>query len=58
LKGKYVCAMDIVQFLDTPEMKEWLNVKKSISERTVHRWMEKNVLSLEERAKGSIQRWS
>ena len=40
-KGKYVCAMDIVRFLDTPEMKEWLNLKKSISERTARRWMAK-----------------
>jgi len=31
-KGKYVCAMDVVRFLDTPEMKERLNLKKSISE--------------------------
>jgi len=40
-KGKYVCTMDIVQFLDTPEMKEWLNLKKLISERTACRWMVK-----------------
>ena len=41
LKGKYVCAMDVVQFLDTPEMKEQLNLKKSISEGTARRWMAK-----------------
>ena len=40
-KGKYVCAMDIVQFLDTPEMKKQLNLKRSISEITVCRWMAK-----------------
>lgn len=40
-KGKYVCAMDIVHFLNTPEMKEKFNLKKSISERTVQRWMHK-----------------
>ena len=38
-KGPYVCAMDIVQFLETPEMKERLNLKKLISERTARRWM-------------------
>ena len=38
-KGKYVCAMDVVRFLDTPEMKERLNLKKSISEQTARRWM-------------------
>ena len=40
-KGKYVRAMDIVQFLDTPEMKKQLNLKRSISKRTAHRWMAK-----------------
>lgn len=40
-KGKYVCAMDIVRFLDTAEMKERLNLKKSISERMARRWMNK-----------------
>ena len=34
LKGKYVCTIDVVRFLDTPEMKEQLNLKKSISEQT------------------------
>jgi len=38
-KGPYVCAMDIVQFLETPEMKERLNLKKPILERTARRWM-------------------
>ena len=40
-KGKYVYTMDIVWFLDTPEMKKWLNLKRSISKRMVHRWMAK-----------------
>ena len=40
-KGKYVRDMDIVQFLDTPEMKKQLNLKRSISKRTAHRWMAK-----------------
>lgn len=40
-KGKYVCAMDIVWFLDTAKMKERLNLKKSISERMARRWMNK-----------------
>jgi len=40
-KSKYVCTMDIVQFLDTPEMKEWLNLKNLISEITACRMMEK-----------------
>lgn len=38
-KGKYVSAMDIVRFLDTPEMKERLDLSKPISERTAQRWM-------------------
>jgi len=28
--GKYADAMDIVHFLDTPEMKEWLKLEKTI----------------------------
>jgi len=38
-KGPYVCAMDIVHFLEIPEMKEWLNLKKPIWERMACRWM-------------------
>jgi len=38
-KWPYICATDIVQFLDMPEMKEQLNLKKPISERTACRWM-------------------
>ncbi|KIM79858.1 hypothetical protein PILCRDRAFT_55642, partial [Piloderma croceum F 1598] len=38
-KGPYVCAMDIVQFLEMPEMKKQLNLKKPILERTACRWM-------------------
>jgi len=39
--GKYVKAMDIVQFLDTPEMKESLNCKTTIHLATAQRWMHK-----------------
>ena len=37
--GKYVKAMDIVHFLDTPEMKARLKLKKTISLATAQRWM-------------------
>jgi len=37
--GKYAKAMDIVHFLDTPEMKEWLNHKTTISHPTTKHWM-------------------
>ena len=37
--GKYVKAMDIVHYLDTPEMKERLDRKKTISLATAQRWM-------------------
>ena len=37
--GKYVKAMDIVHYLDTPAMKECLNRKKTISLATAQRWM-------------------
>ena len=51
-KGKYVCAMDIVWFLDTLEMKKWLNLKRLISERTAHRWMAKMGCCWKNRPKG------
>ncbi|KZT27184.1 hypothetical protein NEOLEDRAFT_1155206 [Neolentinus lepideus HHB14362 ss-1] len=38
-KGKYVRALEIVHFLKTLEMKQRLNLKKLISERTAQRWM-------------------
>ncbi|KZT20128.1 hypothetical protein NEOLEDRAFT_1076194 [Neolentinus lepideus HHB14362 ss-1] len=38
-KGKYICAAHIVQYLETPEMRERLNLKKPISERTAQRWI-------------------
>lgn len=37
--GKYVRALDIVHYLQTPEMKARLNLSKPISERTAARWM-------------------
>lgn len=37
--GPYVSAKDIVKHLSSPEMKERLNLKKAISERTARRWM-------------------
>ncbi len=37
--GKYVKAMDIVRFLDTPEMLKCLDRKGPITERTAQRWM-------------------
>ncbi|KAF8578935.1 hypothetical protein K439DRAFT_1648626 [Ramaria rubella] len=37
--GKYVRAMDIVQYLDTPEMKMCLKLKKMISLATAQCWM-------------------
>ena len=37
--GKYVKAMDIVHFLDTPEMKVRLKLKKTISLAMAQRWM-------------------
>ena len=38
--GKYVKAMDIVHYLDTPEMKACLSLKKTISLKTAQRWMQ------------------
>ena len=37
--GKYVKAMDIVHFLDTPKMHARLKIKKTISLATAQRWM-------------------
>ena len=37
--GKYVKAMDIVNFLDTPDMRERLDLKKQIHLSTAQRWM-------------------
>ena len=37
--GKFVKAMDIVHYLDTPAMKACLNPKKTISLATAQRWM-------------------
>ena len=37
--GKYVKAMDIVHHLDTPEIKERLDHKKTIDLATAQRWM-------------------
>jgi hypothetical protein len=37
--GPWIKAADIVQYLNTPEMKARLNLKKPISERTARRWM-------------------
>jgi hypothetical protein len=37
--GKYIKAMDIVHFLDTPKMKARPNLKKTISLATAQHWM-------------------
>ncbi|KIK76705.1 hypothetical protein PAXRUDRAFT_169069 [Paxillus rubicundulus Ve08.2h10] len=37
--GKYVSAADIIQFLDTPDVKERYALKKTISLTTAQRWM-------------------
>ena len=37
--GKFVKAMDIVHYLDTPEMKASLKLKKKISHATAQSWM-------------------
>jgi hypothetical protein len=37
--GKYVKAMDIVHFLDTPDVKQRYGLKKKISLSTARRWM-------------------
>ena len=55
LKGKYICAMDIVRFLETPEMKEWLDLKKLISERTAHSWMAKMGYRCKKEPKGQYK---
>jgi hypothetical protein len=39
--GKFISAMDIVRFIDKPEMVERLNRKKTISERTARNWLNK-----------------
>jgi hypothetical protein len=39
--GKYVKAMDLVNFMDTPEMREQTGLKKRIDVSTVQRWMKK-----------------
>ena len=39
--GRYAKAMDIVQFLDTPEIKEQLGHTTSIHHPTAKRWMKK-----------------
>jgi hypothetical protein len=37
--GKYVKALDIMHFLDTPNIKECYQLKKTISLATAQRWM-------------------
>ena len=37
--GKFVSAMDFVRYLDTPEMKASLKLKKGISCATAQQWM-------------------
>ncbi|KAG2108473.1 uncharacterized protein F5147DRAFT_773673 [Suillus discolor] len=41
MTGKYVKAMDLVDFLDTPEMRKWSGITKRISLATAQRWMKK-----------------
>ena len=38
---KYVRAEDLVDFMDTPEMREWTKLDKRISVSTAQRWMKK-----------------
>ncbi|KAF8228552.1 hypothetical protein L208DRAFT_1291002, partial [Tricholoma matsutake] len=39
--GKYISAMDIVHYLDQPDVKAWHSLKKTITERTVWNWLKK-----------------
>ena len=39
--GKYVKAMDLVNFMDTPEMRERTGLEKRIDVPTAQRWMKK-----------------
>jgi hypothetical protein len=39
--GKYVKAMDLVDFLDTPEMRNRTHLNKRINVATAQRWMKK-----------------
>jgi hypothetical protein len=39
--GKYVKAMDLVNFLDKPEMHKWAHLEKWISLATAQQWMKK-----------------
>lgn len=38
-KGKFICAEDIVRFLNDAEVRQRLNLKKSVSVRTGRRWL-------------------
>ena len=40
-KGKFVKAMDLVDFMDTPEMREHSGLKKQIDISTAQWWMKK-----------------
>jgi hypothetical protein len=40
--GKYIKSLDIVHFLDTPEMLERLKREKTVSLTTAQRWLERN----------------
>jgi hypothetical protein len=37
--GKYISAMDIVRYLDQPDVQKWHGFKKTISERTAQTWL-------------------
>jgi hypothetical protein len=39
--GKYISAMDIVRYLDRPDVKAWHGLKKTITERTAWNWLKK-----------------
>jgi len=39
LGKKYLCALDVVEYLDKPKVKVQLKLKKMPSERTAWRWM-------------------
>lgn len=43
-KGPYFSAMDIVRFMDTPEIKSRYKLKKTISERTARTWLKSEQL--------------
>jgi hypothetical protein len=39
--GKFISAMDIVRYLDQPDVKAWHGLKKTITDRTARDWLKK-----------------